>query len=304
MEGSIPNGTDFAWSFQLDGAAEDQRMLRHERCVIDGQDKGGGNQLPHSQLRQQTPALSRTLEATVLLQFDLDRLKRPSYFDEGTPQLQAGGYGLPSVLATMQGLVRERFEELERRFVAMVPTMQRILIGPGPVFRKETETIRIDDQAVTRLVDRRYTGHHLFFDTVSGQRIPAAQASDGSVILLGYLAVLLSDPPPHLVLIEEPEHGIHPQALGPLIQFFRDCLTANADLQILMTSHSPYLVDHLKPDEVVLTRRNEEGYTEAATLKDLPDVERWLENLSPGELWTMGGEDDLIQRIRQGGGDG
>ena len=65
-----------------------------------------------------------------------------------------------------------------------------------------------------------------------------------------------------------------------------------------MTSHSPYLIDFLEPEEIVLTRR-ENGYTETARLDELPDIRRWLENLSPGELWTMGGEDELMERIRQ-----
>jgi predicted ATPase len=128
--------------------------------------------------------------------------------------------------------------------------------------------------------------------------------SDGSMILLGYLAALLAEPRPNLILLEEPENGIHPYALEPLVAFFRDCLAQSEDLQILMSSHSPYLVDPLKAQEVILTRRNEEGFTEAACLDGLPDMEQWLENLSPGELWTMGGEDELIRRIRQrGGGD-
>lgn len=295
LHGRTPDSGSFRWSFKLVSARDAQPALVHEGWSIDDQMQEVPVAHPHSAF----PTANRVVGWAMYLHFAPDSLKQPSYSEIGFPHLERDGSGLPSVLDTMLGLSRDHFEELEERFVEMVPTVRRILVAPEPVFRNDEETIRIDDQAVTRTVRRRYTGHHLYFDTVSGQRIPAQQMSDGSMILLGYLTALLSEPQPKLFLIEEPESGLHPHALEPLVGFFRDCLAQSEDLQILMSSHSPYLVDHLKAQELILTRRNKEGFTEAARLSELPDIERWLENLSPGELWTMGGEEELIRRIRQ-----
>ncbi len=231
------------------------------------------------------------------LHFNPNKLKQPSYSEKERSKLQSDGSNLPSVLAAMQGLERDRFEELEKRFIEIVPTIKRILIGPAPVVKDEVENIRIGDDVVSRKTSRRYTGHCLYVDTVSGDRIPAAHISDGSMLILGYLTVLFSENRPNLLLIEEPETGIHPKSLKIVMETFRNCPDRD-NVQILMTSHSPYLIDFLEPEEIVLTRR-ENGYTETARLDELPDIRKWLENLSPGELWTMGGEDELMERIRQ-----
>ena len=105
----------------------------------------------------------------------------------------------------------------------------------------------------------------------------------------------MADSRPNLVLLEEPENGIHPRALKPFMYFLRNCLDQE-NIQILVTSHSPYLVDYLSPEETFLTRRKS-GFTEAVRMDKLPDINNWMENLSIGELWTMGGEDELIRRI-------
>jgi len=284
----------FKWSFELSNA----EFNNNRYYILNESSRIGDENLSHpKQARQSnlTDELACLISSAVYLHLDPSQLKQPSYSEEDSPKLEYDGNGLPSVLAAMQGLTRDRFDELEERFTKIVPTVKRILLGPGPVYKNETETIRIDNEAVTRTKRRRYTGHHLFFDTVSGNRIPAPHMSDGSMLILGYLTALLSDTRPNLILLEEPENGIHPKALEPFITFFRHCMDQE-NIQILMSSHSPYLIDYLNPDEIILTRR-ESGFTQAVRMDKLPDIKQWMENLSTGELWTMGGEDELIRRI-------
>jgi len=291
IEGKSAEIDFFNWSFILENDA-----LSEEYYDINGQ-KNHSTKTHSQSMLFNSFKLKKIIKSVAYLHFDSNKLKQPSYWEEDQPQLQSDGSNLPSVLAAIQGLERDRFEELEKRFTEIVPTIKRILIGPAPVVKDEVENIRIDNEVVTRKTSRRYTGHCLYVDTVSGDRIPAAHISDGSILILGYLTVLFAEKRPNLLLIEEPETGIHPKSLKIVMETFRNCPNRD-NVQILMTSHSPYLIDFLEPEEIVLTRR-ENGYTETARLDELPDIRKWLENLSPGELWTMGGEDELMEKIRQ-----
>lgn len=60
------------------------------------------------------------------------------------------------------------------------------------------------------------------------------------------------DPRTPLVVIEEPENSVHPWALRNLVEAFR---TASKQKQILLTTHSPILIDQLKPEEVWVVRK-------------------------------------------------
>jgi len=75
--------------------------------------------------------------------------------------------------------------------------------------------------------------------------------SDGTIQMLALL-VATFDPRTSLVVIEEPENSIHPWALRNLVEAFR---TASETKQILLTTHSPILIDQLKPEEIWVVRK-------------------------------------------------
>jgi predicted ATPase len=86
----------------------------------------------------------------------------------------------------------------------------------------------------------------------------AAQESDGTLRMAGMLTALLQDPLPALLGLEEPELTIHPGALRVLVDFLR---AAAQRSQLLVTTHSPDLLDHLKPEEVRVVHRTPDGTT-------------------------------------------
>ena len=115
--------------------------------------------------------------------------------------------------------------------------------------------------------------------------ISATRLSDGTLRYLCLLAVLLSPEPPPLVVIEEPELGLHPDLLPTL----RDLLlSASKRTQLIVTTHSDVLVDALTdvPESVVVCEKHN-GQTEMRRL-DRNDLAKWLENYRLGELWTSG----------------
>jgi len=75
--------------------------------------------------------------------------------------------------------------------------------------------------------------------------------SDGTIQTIALLTAIF-DPRSPLVVIEEPENSIHPRALRNLVEDFR---LASEKKQILLTTHSPILIDQLKPEEVWVVRK-------------------------------------------------
>ncbi len=111
-------------------------------------------------------------------------------------------------------------------------------------------------------------------------------ASDGTLKMLAYL-VLLHDPtPPPFIGIEEPENFLHPRLLPELAE---ECRAAAERAQLLITTHSPFLINALKPEEVRVLYRDEQGYTHGVRAADIQGVPEFMEaGASLGHLWLEG----------------
>ena len=115
--------------------------------------------------------------------------------------------------------------------------------------------------------------------------IPSTRLSDGTMRFLALLVTLLSPSPPPLVCIEEPELGLHPDAVTSLADLL---VEASSRMQLIATTHSEALVSGLtnQPDTVVTCERPGAG-----TLLRRLDPERlsdWLKSYRLGDLWRMG----------------
>jgi predicted ATPase len=121
--------------------------------------------------------------------------------------------------------------------------------------------------------------------------------SDGTLLVLGLLTVLVgTDDRPHLILLDDLDHGLHPKAQRDLVALLRKLLEQKPEMQIVATTHSPYLLDHLSPDEVRLTTRRSDGSVACARLDEHPDFGHWKEAMTPGEFWSMVGEKWVAER--------
>jgi hypothetical protein len=80
----------------------------------------------------------------------------------------------------------------------------------------------------------------------------AAQESDGTVRLAALLTALLQQPPPSLIGIEEPELAVHPGALPILVDYLTE---AAKRTQVVVTTHSPELLDLLPPESLRVVER-------------------------------------------------
>ncbi len=118
--------------------------------------------------------------------------------------------------------------------------------------------------------------------------------SDGTLKMLAY-AVLLADPSPRpFIGIEEPENGLYVRLVERLAgQFASRANNAGSTTQILVTTHSPYFVDALQPEQVWLVRKNQEGHATALRAADVTGIRAMAEQGVPlGSLWYSNHFDD------------
>ncbi len=111
--------------------------------------------------------------------------------------------------------------------------------------------------------------------------------SDGTLKMFAY-QLLLEDPEPHSFIgIEEPENGLYHKLLEQLAgEFRRHAEKSKGRTQILVTTHSPYFVDALTPEQVWILNKNQQGHTIATSTKSMPVICQMADdNIPLGSLW-------------------
>lgn len=101
---------------------------------------------------------------------------------------------------------------------------------------------------------------------------------------------------PNVMLLDDIDRALHPTVQKNLVLLLRRLLEKNTRLQIVATTHSSYLLDSMKHDEVRMTCLNEEGSTVCGPLTDHPKFEKWKREMAPGELWSLFGEKWLLAK--------
>ena len=196
-------------------------------------------------------------------------------------RIEGNGFGLPTLIDDLLNYDRENFFALEREFVQIFPHVRTIALVQQKGFSSPV------DQADETLALKPSAGKQIVFRLKNTDRdLPASQAAEGMLYILGYLALMYLPKPPRVLLIEEPENGIHPNRVGDIVRILRRLVERHPETQIVMTSHSPYLVDAFQPNEVTWCRRNESGDVVLTRLDTLPEVERAMSIFSLGEIWT------------------
>lgn len=179
--------------------------------------------------------------------------------------LNSHGDNIGNVVQFMAREHKDRFKSVLDRIAAKIP-------GIKSIDTQETQ----DKRLLLRFNDGAFADP--FF---------AQQMSDGTLKVFAYL-LLMDDPePPPFICIEEPENGLYHKLLEALAQEFRAHATGKKNApQIFVTTHQPYFVDALSPDEVWILEKGADGYSLIRRVSDLEIVKNLVdEGLPLGGLW-------------------
>lgn len=207
-----------------------------------------------------------------LLQLDLNALRNLNHV-RAQSTLDKNGGNLANVFAT---LTRRDQADLAAELCRLVPMFADVDVRPS--------TNPGHQQLV--ILDR--WNREIWYE--------ADQVSDGTMLLLAFLTLQYQNPPIDVVAIEEPERGLHPYLLGELVGVLRRLAhgeIGSRPVQILLATHSPTLLNHLKPDEVrFLSRLADDGAVRVEVPPtDTPDwqdaFQQYQESL--GSAWLSGG---------------
>ncbi len=169
-----------------------------------------------------------------------------------------------SNLAAFLYLLRERHEHSYRTIVRTVrqvaPFFQDFALKPE---LEKPDTI---------LLRWEHSGTDAYFD--------ASSLSDGTLRFMALTTLLLQPNKPSVIVLDEPELGLHPSAITLLASLMQK---ASTDAQVIAATQSALLLDHFEPEEVLVADRVD-GTTQFSRL-DSARLQSWLEDYSLGQLW-------------------
>lgn len=225
------------------------------------------------------PDRTSPLTGSRLVRLDPDAMRAPAAIltdQEPLAFRDERGTGLPAVVDAIVTRDMNAGAQLNKALGDLFPALQSIhLLSPG------------NSQKA------------LAFKLETGEVVPSEHASEGMLYALAYL-VLQHLSPVSLLLIEEPENGLHPARIREMVELLRKL---SAHQQIVMATHSPLILNELQGDEIsVLTRPRGAG-SRAVRLCDTANYEDRARVYESGELWIAycDGvvEHDLLEGVKR-----
>lgn len=273
----LNNGKGVAWVGEGVGISAEEEQLTVEQLFEASEESGESEIIEMDDVRRlgiatlgalkQHPRISafrRFIEGWHLSYFTPDAARA---LPMAGPQrhLNVHGDNLGNVVQFMEREQPKRFAEILKRIAAKIPGITSI------------DTKRTDDG---RLLLR-------FNETSFADPFFAQQMSDGTLKVFAYLLLLEDPAPPPFLCIEEPENGLYHKLLESLASEFRQHATGKANAsQIFLTTHQPYLVDALRPEEVWIMERGGDGFSTIRRASDDDLVKNLVfQGLPLGGLW-------------------
>ena len=185
---------------------------------------------------------------------------------EAGPQekLSRTGDNLANVIQYLKERHPDRLEQIFDVLRRRVPRLERVEAEPMP-----------DGRLLLQIKDAPFD-----------QPILSRFVSDGTLKMLAYLVVLYDPEPPQFVGIEEPENFLHPRLLPGLAE---ECRAASERTQLLVTTHSPDFLNSMRPKELRVLYRDQDGHTRVVRAADIVGVPQFIAaGASLGHLWLEG----------------
>ncbi|MCK9372939.1 MAG: AAA family ATPase [Sulfuricurvum sp.] len=179
--------------------------------------------------------------------------------------LNIHGDNIGNVVQYMEREHKPKFKKILERIANKIPGIEKI------------DTIKTaDGRLLLRFNDKNFEDP--FF---------AQKMSDGTLKVFAYLLLMENPTPPPFICIEEPENGLYHKLLETLAEEFREHATGKkGGSQVFVTTHQPYLVDALKPNEVWILVKGNDGFSRIHRASDNVLLNNLVEEGLPlGGLW-------------------
>jgi predicted ATPase len=209
-----------------------------------------------------------------VLRLDPDALRRatkllPSSQREIWFTDERGG-GLASLYDALLGRDRRSFTRLEDQFKMLFPTVESLRL----------ENVTDDTKA-------------LGVTLIDGTSVNAAGMSEGMLYWLAF-AIISHLAPVEMVLVEEPENGLHPSRIAEVVRIF---YKISASTQVVLSTHSPLVINELQAHEVTIVTRNPEKGTVCTPMMQTKNFKERSEVYALGELWLSYADGDFEKEL-------
>lgn len=195
--------------------------------------------------------------------FQLAELRRQQDI-AASQQLMPDGRGMPSAVRNIQ-------ESEEKAWQRVKATLEEI----AP---------HIADAGVSALSSGQEFVH--FIENKTGRNVESWQSSDGTLRALAILLAIETHPKRGVMLVEEPEQGLHPWAVRVLLEHIRQAI-GRRGVQTIITTHSQQVLDVLESSEVVVAKRDRKNGTVLQPLEEIAETGR-LGKGDIGRAWVKG----------------
>ncbi len=199
------------------------------------------------------------------LSYFVPELARRTPVSGAQPHLDRTGENLANYLQYIERERKPQFKKILSQLGKKIPGLERIAYDKT-----------IDGNLVLMFYAKGF-GDKPFFQRAM---------SDGTLKLLAYLLLMEDPDPAPLVGIEEPENGLHHHLLSALANELKDYAQKEHGPQVLLTTHSPNLVDALTPDEVWVLDKGKDGFSTLTRAADITGVQAlYDQDILMGSLW-------------------
>jgi predicted ATPase len=175
-------------------------------------------------------------------------------------QLRSDGKNLAAMLYLLQDHQPSYYDRIVSTVRLVAPFFDNFVLHP---MAKDPNLIRLR---------WRHRDHADDFDIF--------QLSDGTLRFICLATLLLQPVPPLLIIIDEPELGLHPSAIALLAEMLQSAATRS---QVIISTQSVSLINHFQPDDIVVVDREEDQSVFRRHSAD--ELAGWLEDYSLGEIW-------------------
>ncbi|WP_269241866.1 AAA family ATPase [Flavobacterium limnophilum] len=177
--------------------------------------------------------------------------------------LKQDGRNLPAFLYLLKINHPKIYNRIEKTIQSVAPYIDKLILEPN----------RLDENEIAiRWIDKG--------DAESN--FSAYQLSDGTLRFIALTTLLMQPTPPSVIIIDEPELGLHPFAIGKLAGMIQ---VASSKSQVIVATQSPGLISKFNPEDIVVIDRSVAENQTVFNRLNSEDLKIWLDDFTLGDLW-------------------